>query len=156
MKRITDINPAPSEAFKLRNPGLFGIAERFKPQSAALPTASNARTRLEACNKTETLFHEYLQRSLYAGQAVSIIVQPSRFFELVGGGTYTPDFMVFRHDGLGAVTVFEVKGGYRGPGWEQGYERYKRAALEWDGCIFKFNLAEFDRKAQRWTLRGWK
>ena len=61
MKAITDINPTPSEAFKLRNPGLFGKTERFNPQGPALPTASNARTRLDACNKTETLFYHYLQ-----------------------------------------------------------------------------------------------
>ena len=156
MKTITDINPTPSESFKLRNPGLFGKTERFNPQGPALPTASNARTRLDACNKTEMLFYHYLRDWLFDGQVIDTIVQPAKFFELRGGGTYTPDFIVFVHGDLERVHVFEVKGGYRGPGWEQGYERYKRAALEWDGCTFKFNLAEFDRKTQRWTLRGWK
>ena len=56
---------------------------------------------------------------------------------------YIPDFIVF---GPGPARVIEVKGGYRGPGAEQGYERYKRAALQYSGNgAFFFEL---------WTVRS--
>ncbi len=158
---LSDLLTNANADFVRLNPHLApaGGAGVFRPPSGrapATPKAHKESTRLEKCNKTETLFYHYLQDWLFDGQVIDIIVQPAKFFELKGGGTYTPDFMVFVHGDLERVHVFEVKGGYRGPGWEQGYERYKRAALEWDGCIFKFTLAEFDRKTQRWTLRGWK
>jgi len=154
MKRTID-NLRPSEAFRRLNPAIFGVSPCSDPVKAEKREEAH-ETRLRCCNKTETLFHEYLQRSLYAGQAVSIIVQPSRFFELVGGGTYTPDYMVFRHEQPGVVLVFEVKGGYRGPGWEQGYERYKRAALQWSGPVFRFAMAEFSRKKNSWKITEWR
>lgn len=48
------------------------------------------------------------------------------------GDRYTPDVLVTRPDD-GRPTAYEVKGGYRGPGWEQGHERFKRAkaAFPW-------------------------
>lgn len=43
-----------------------------------------------------------------------------------GDGTgYTPDLVLYHE--TGRVELLEVKGNYRGPGWEQGYERYRRA-----------------------------
>ena len=79
-------------------------------------------------NKTEARFLREWLAPRARGAECLIIAQPTRFFHLTGGGTYTPDFLLI--DG-GGVTVYEVKGGYRGAGWEQGYERYKRAAFEW-------------------------
>ena len=127
------------------------------PQTAMAASAPPGRkvvreaTRLEKCNKTEARFHrEVLLRA--PGRLV-ILPQPPRFFELKGGGTYTPDFLALPEGG--PVHVFEVKGGYRGPGWEQGVERYRRAALEWDGRGFRFVMATWDAKDRQWRIDPW-
>jgi len=68
-------------------------------------------TRLEKCNKTEARFHrEVLLRA--PGRLV-ILPQPPRFFELKGGGTYTPDFLALPEGG--PVHVFEVKAATAAP-----------------------------------------
>jgi hypothetical protein len=41
------------------------------------------------------------------------------------GTRYTPDYTAITHQG--ELWHIEIKGGYRGPGWEQGYERFRRA-----------------------------
>lgn len=82
-----------------------------------------------------------------------VFCQPSRFFKLEGGGTYTPDFLVFREGQ--PVVVVEVKGGYKGPGAEQGIERYKRAAAQWDGPIFKFQMWNWDAEDRSWEIGLW-
>jgi len=41
------------------------------------------------------------------------------------GTSYRPDFAVVVNGCT--VRLIEVKGGYKGPGWEQGVERYRRA-----------------------------
>lgn len=82
-----------------------------------------------------------------------IASQAKGFFTLAGSvDTYTPDFIVV-HDFL-PIEVWEVKGGYRGPGWEQGYERYKRAAAQYsDGKRFQFYLAEKTKNG--WVRTKW-
>lgn len=45
------------------------------------------------------------------------------------GARYTPDILVAWQDSRKAIVCYEVKGGYRGPGWEQGMERFQRARL---------------------------
>lgn len=66
------------------------------------------------------------------------IVRPHGItFVFPDGDRYTPDAVMW--DG-GRMTIYEVKAGYRGPGWEQGMERYKRAKAEW--CWLDFALAE--------------
>jgi len=47
--------------------------------------------------------------------------------------------------------VVEVKGGFRGPGWEQGIERFRRARTEW-GKVFTFVLYDWDSKAKVWKV----
>lgn len=39
--------------------------------------------------------------------------------------------------GLGVLILVEVKGGYKGPGWEQGLERYMRARAEYPALLFE-------------------
>ncbi len=82
------------------------------------------------------------------------ITQPCRLFPLAGGGSYTPDIVAWR-GGFPGVLVLEVKGGYRGAGWEQGYERYKRAAAAYDCHAWRFCLAEVGKggaiKAAFWS-----
>ena len=63
------------------------------------------------------------------------------------GDRYTPDVAMWHH---GHLTIYEVKAGYRGPGWEQGTERYKRAKAEW--YWLDFRLAE--KRRDGWHLDG--
>ena len=147
-----------SAAFLRLNPHLSvetgkTAAFRPKPGKPAEPGPKHTKelSRLEKCNKTETrFFREVLMRA--PGRLV-ILPQPPRFLELTGGGTYTPDYLVLPDSG--PAIVVEVKGGYRGPGWDQGYERYKRAALEWDGKGFRFAMATWDAKDKTWWLEAW-
>lgn len=60
------------------------------------------------------------------------------------GDTYLADFAVFHP--TGKIELIEVKGGargsgneYRGPGWEQGWERWERAREFW-GKWFSFRM----------------
>jgi hypothetical protein len=141
-----------SADFQRLNAGVMGapapVMQERKPKKAA--QIIHGRTRLDRCNKTELRFYrEWLERDF----ASVVIVQPPRLFELEGGGTYTPDFVEVRPCG---VVVWEVKGGYRGPGWEQGIERFKRAAAQYDGEYLSFALATWDSKEKRWRLEGWR
>lgn len=130
-------------------------AAAFRPKlGKPAPTATKHTkelSRLGKCNKTEVRF--YREVLLRSAPKMVILPQPPRFFELTGGGTYTPDFLVVTESG--PVLSIEVKGGYRGPGWEQGYERYKRAALEWDGKGFRFILAEWMTSDKAWWVEAW-
>lgn len=85
------------------------------------------------------------------GMDALICAQVRNLFPLAGGGTYIPDFVVLSPQG---ARVVEVKGGYRGPGWEQGRERYKRAAAQYSGKAgVSFELWEVKGKAiniQQW------
>jgi hypothetical protein len=150
---MTDLLAHANADFVRLNPHLQPAAARgaFRPPRGKPPRARRESTRLDSCNKTEARFYrEVLAR---ADKTLVILPQPPRFFELTGGGTFTPDFLVLAE--VGPVHVVEVKGGYRGPGWEQGYERYKRAALEWNGCGFRFLLATWNAKSQGWTMEPW-
>ncbi len=103
-----------------------------------------------ALNKTET---EWGRRIQAERPDSFLVAQPIRFFKLIGGGTYTPDFLEFREEL--PVIVWEVKGGYKGPGAEQGYDRYKRAALQWsDGRKFQFKMAT--KRKSKWEIDEWK
>ena len=117
-------------------------------------------------NKTEARFLQELRRSM-AGMTSAIPeleeldvwnydIQPPRYFEFEDGDTYTPDFLLLA-GGRGQVVV-EVKGGYRGAGWEQGWERFKRAAAVF-GREFgsergrEFWLCEWRPRESRWSVR---
>lgn len=85
------------------------------------------------------------------------IPQVTRMFPLDGGGTYTPDFIAWKKGDPGLV-VCEVKGGYRGPGWEQGMERYKRAASQYSSqknseTPFNFLMIEYIKGTP--TMKWW-
>lgn len=143
--KIEDMKNA-SNAFKTANPHLFGAVDPQNVQSREIENKS----RLDSLNKTERRFYDEILKGV---DKKSVIVQPSRLFELQGGGTYTPDFLVISD---GKAFAIEIKGGYRGPGWEQGYERYKRAAAQWQGDHFKFCMWTWDRKANKWDCEYWK
>lgn len=154
---LSDLLTNANADFVRLNPHLAptGGSGAFRPPTgratATTPRANKDSTRLEKCNKTESRFYrEVLAR---ADNTLVILPQPPRFFELPCGDSYTPDFLVLPD--TGPVYSCEVKGGYRGPGWEQGYERYKRAAAQWDGAGFRFLMATWDAKDQTWRMATW-
>lgn len=89
-------------------------------------------------NKSETKYHLILCAGSESGDLV--IEQPTRLLRFPNGDTYTPDFCVMRASGI--VEFHEVKGGYRGPGHEQGMERFHRAAERFGCDVRRFFLAE--------------
>jgi len=74
---------------------------------------------------------------------------------LSGGDVYRVDMLIMEsmpedNDGFpwnNCVRLVEVKGGYRGPGWEQGLERYKRARAEYPAL--RFELWDMAQEARR-------
>ena len=117
--------------------------------------------RADKLNKTEARFLQELRRSM-AGQRSAMPeldaleiwhydIQPPRFFEFEDGDTYTPDFLLLA-GGRGQV-VAEIKGGYRGPGWEQGWERFKRASAAFGRERGReFWLCEWRPRESRWMV----
>ena len=176
MNRSPDaIFPRASADFIRRNPGLFGggrpasdfASPSTTPAPAArggdapssrggrgsrvAPVSGDTGRRWPSMNRTEA---RCLARLLESVPERCVFAQPCRFFALAGGGTYTPDFLVVRPGE--PVRAIEVKGGYRGPGWEQGVERYRRAALEWsDGILFQFEMHTWDRARREWRVDPW-
>ena len=130
-----------------------------KIPSAALPSkidAKNAKLdNAPKLNKTETRFaREWLARYCAGFKECFVVPQPTRFFRLTGGGTYTPDFLVLHEEG---ASVFEVKmAGAHYAGWEQGYERYKRAALEFSRPWLSFVMATWQGKLNAWKIETWE
>lgn len=127
-----------------------------KIPSAAIPSkidAKNAKLEnMPKLNKTEMRFYRDVLADLES-EGVVIVAQPTRFFRLTGGGTYTPDFILI--DG-GGVTVYEVKmKGAHYAGWEQGYDRYKRAALEYSRRCITFIMVIWDGKNRKWDAEVW-
>lgn len=121
-----------------------------KPSEEERPALPAERQTRRALNKVEATFKRQLLDIVRDG---TIIEQPTRHFQLTGGGTYTPDFLTYSPSG---VDVWEVKEkGAHYAGWEQGYERYRRAALEHHRPWLRFHMAIFDRKKLTWDIRDW-
>ena len=106
-------------------------------------------------NKTEARFaREWLARYCAGFKECFVVPQPTRFFRLTGGGTYTPDFLVLHEEG---ASVYEVKmAGAHYHGWEQGYERYKRAAFEFSRPWLSFVMATWQGKLNAWKIETWE
>jgi len=145
--KIEDMKNA-SNAFKNANPHLFGAVEPQKTENA-LPEEKTKKK----MNKTEARGFEMLKR-MYKRHW--IIPQPTRLFNLLGGGTYTPDFLLICVDTSDRSYVFEIKGGYKGPGYEHGMERFKRAAAQFHCAGLQFRLATWDSKTQTWQIDKWE
>ena len=140
-----------SADFRRLNPGLFGgvaAAENAVSEAVArgLPAPGPAVRSVARLNVSETRV-----AALLAAQGMVVVGQALRL-PLAGGGEYRPDLVAWS-PGCASLLVVEVKGGYRGPGWEQGYDRYKRAALEWDGAPLVF--VRFERDGSRWRRIYW-
>ena len=132
-----EILPNASEAVRRLNPELFGAAPPTEaPRGAKTGTPRGRRT------KAEALAADLARRRWPEAR----VLEQALRLPLTGGGTYTPDLVIVRPSQ--PPLCVEVKGGYRGPGADQGEERYKRAAYEW-GPYLDMALWRFDRR------RGW-
>lgn len=113
---------------------------RLTPSPLAFHTKTNCKkTRVFKMTKAE----QTVYNALISKYPSALIAQQVRnLFQLEGGGMYIPDFLVVNAPSLPPLVV-EVKGGYRGAGFEQGYERYKRAAAQFTkNGLFAFELWE--------------
>ena len=142
-----------SADFQRLNAGVMGgpvpAMQERKPQKAA--PIIQAKTRLDRCNKTELRYYrEHLHFHTCKVMGDLVLVQPPRLFELEGGGTYTPDFVLVHG---GGISVIEVKGAGHYPGWEQGIERFKRAAAQYSCGTASFYLATWDNG--QWRIEEW-
>ena len=153
-----------SDNFRRLNPHLFGGKAKetvATPVVQRMPVANSPKRertvssfarRLDSINKTERRYYDTFLADR-DGVDCTVLVQPPRLFELEGGGTYTPDFLVINEKGCVSV---EIKGGYKGPGAEQGVERWKRAAAQWADERISFVMATWKRKEMRWVVETWK
>jgi len=104
-------------------------------------------------NKSPTLAERAVEEWLLAN-GFTVIPQPCRLFPLPDIGTYTPDFLAWKPEAEG-VMVVEAKGGYKGPGADQGEERYRRAAAHYDSRQWHFVRIETDRKRMTFNVEVW-
>jgi hypothetical protein len=95
--------------------------------------------------KAESEFLRHLEAGIY-GEFVHIFTYAVRL-PFGDGTSYRPDMMTIDVDGR--ICCWEVKGGYKGPGWEQGYERFRAARRHWPKI--KFVMAE--KTKQGWVMR---
>lgn len=175
MSRRIDIAATASEATRRRNPEIFAVSPSKNAQTRENASARDfthfaakssnfaksggetgvpgaGATKQKSMNKTEARAAQWLRLNGFA----CFIAQPTRLFPLAGGGTYTPDFLAWEPM-TSCVWVIEVKGGYRGPGCEQGYERYRRAALQYSppGSPWRFALLTWHARRREWTFEAW-
>jgi hypothetical protein len=148
-----------SEAVIKRNSAIFsgGAGDASvgrKDATEALKTAFvavHAKTERKM-NKTEERFYNHLKLSTNPAR-VLVIPQPTRLFRFDDGDTYTPDFLCveFAEEGLSRVVAVEVKmEGAHYNGWEQGYERYKRAKERFSQFGIEFKMAIWQPKKMQW------
>lgn len=120
-------------------------ANNKAPVNTATATARKARQRKPPApaNAAESEWVLWLRQA-----HPDAIVRPHGMtFVFPDGDRYTPDTVMWDMD---RMTIYEVKAGYRGPGWEQGMERYKRAKAEW--YWLDFALAE--KRSDGWYVDG--
>lgn len=165
MRRAFRAEDLPEHIRRLNAGVLGGVSPApVVKEGQGLKSPQNERRRVlraDKLNKTEARFLAELRRSM-AGQRSAIPeldamdiwcydIQPPRFFEFEDGDTYTPDFLLLA-GGRGQI-VAEIKGGYRGPGWEQGWERFKRAAAAFGRDRGReFWLCEWRPRESRWRV----
>ena len=164
MTRI-DLSATASDSVRRLNPAIFAgkqaqtreneLDRDFARDNAKTPSLRECGgiTKQKKMNKTEARAMEWLRFQGYTG----IIAQPTRLFPLAGGGTYTPDFLAWELM-ASCVWVVEVKtAGAHYHGWEQGYDRYKRAALQYSkpGSPWRFALLTWHARRREWTFEAW-
>ncbi len=101
---------------------------------------------VRALNKSETRALERAKRQ-YPG---ATIIAQGLTLPLTDGQTYRVDLLILEpvlHVAAPEpcwARLVEVKGGYRGPGWEHGLERYRRARAEYPEL--RFELWQMDKE----------
>ena len=132
------ILPNASEAVRRLNPELFGAS-----LPAAVRMEAKVGTPRGRRTKTELAAADLARRRWPEAR----VLEQALRLPLTGGGTYTPDLVVVRPGQ--PLLLIEVKGGYRGPGAEQGVERYRRAAYEWRHWM---GFALWERAHGAWSM----
>jgi hypothetical protein len=96
------------------------------PQTPVLPRLPEKPHRQSGKRKTkaEMAFAEILRAWRHKGMIRQWLDQ-AVILRFADGTRYRPDYTAVTNQG--ELWHIEVKGGYRGPGWEQGYERFRRA-----------------------------
>lgn len=118
--------------------------EDTEPATIAEKQAHRARrTPFERMNKSEAAVLMMLMEK-YPG---ALVLPQCRILPFDDGTSYRPDFEVVG-TGRKAIIV-EVKGGYRGMGYEGGMERYRRARDQYRSW-FKFQL--WQKKGGKWEV----
>ena len=105
-----------------------------------------AKPRVKSLNKTEQRWFDTIAPTHFAGATV---LPQALTLPLKDGGTYRVDFLCVYLSRY--PVVVEIKGGFRGSGWEQGIERYRRARTQWEK-VFGFELWEWDGQTKRWKV----
>jgi hypothetical protein len=116
------------------------------PSGPAVVETPRAKARVKALKKTEQRWFDTIPATHFPSATV---FAQAFTLPLDGGGTYRADFLLVYLSRY--PTIIEVKGGYLGPGWEQGIERYRRARTQW-GKVFAFELWEWEGKTKRWKV----
>lgn len=115
----------------------------IQPKPVRMMDVAGKAEKRPKMNKSEAAVFEMLK----AKYPLSLILPQCLKLPFGDNTSYTPDFM-FMHPWV-TTTLIEVKGGYRGPGWEQGMERYRRAKEKW-GKWFVFEL--WEKKDGEWRV----
>ena len=118
----------------------------------SLQVASELRYPKSGLNRTERRYYDDFLREMRETGRALVMSQQVRI-PLEGGGGYIPDFVIWAH---GVVEVVEIKGGYKGAGWEQGWDRYKRAAAYLERFGVKCKLAEWMPMEKKWKIQTWE
>lgn len=99
--------------------------------------------------KAETAFLAILRAWRHKGMIRQWLDQ-SVALRFEDGTRYTPDYTCITHQG--EIWHVEVKGGYRGAGWEQGYERFRRARDVFQAPGVRLVLAT--KSKDGWKIEG--
>ena len=115
---------------------------------------ADTKTRIASLNKTELRFYETVIPEVFKGQEYVIIVQPTRLFEMIGGGTYTPGLsgMHKRHR-----ACMRNQGQLRALGGVGTRHRKIQtwAAAQFNRLCIQFAMYTWDTKAKRWHVSKW-
>jgi hypothetical protein len=116
------------------------------PSASSIIETPRAKPRVKALNVTEQRWLDTIAPVHFP--AATVFAQAFTL-PLDGGGTYRADFVCVYLSRY--PTLIEVKGGFKGPGWEQGIERYRRARTQWEK-VFAFELWDWSRETKRWKV----
>jgi hypothetical protein len=133
--------PSMSADCARRNPALAGATSvQVGAVTVGRPSPASKREpgAVRQLNKAETRALDKARREWPR----AIIMAQALTLPLSGGDTYRPDIVILKpcdwfRGSLLRMVLVEVKGGYKGPGWEQGVERYKRAVVEYPALEFE-------------------